>query len=71
MFAPVHDAHHDGARFRGHFHQVEAGFFGRPTGFFDGDDADLFAIGTDETDWAQTDLLVDTRLRFDKRLPPG
>jgi len=70
MLSPVHDAHHDRARFGGDLHEVEAGFFGRPAGFFDGDDADLFAVGADESDWAETDLLVDARLRFDKRLPP-
>jgi len=35
-----------------------------------GDDTDLLSVGTDETDWTQTDLLVDTGFIVDATLPP-
>jgi hypothetical protein len=47
MFPPVHDAHHDRSRVGGNLDEVQTGFRGGLTGFFDGDDADLLAAGTD------------------------
>ena len=47
VFTPVHDSDHDGACIRSDLDQIEAGVLGGLARFFDGDDADLFAVGTD------------------------
>jgi len=62
---PVHDADHDRPGVRRHLDEIEAGIGRDAAGFFDGDDADLLTIGTDETDGAQPDLFVDTNLVLD------
>jgi hypothetical protein len=65
VLAPVHDTDHDGARLGGDLDQVEAGFAGCLPGFIERNDTDLLAVGTDESDGAQTDLLVDANLGID------
>jgi hypothetical protein len=37
----------------------------------EGDNADLFSVGTDETNRAEMDLFVDTDFIFDAELLPG
>jgi hypothetical protein len=59
VLSPVHHAHHDGAGVGGDLHEVEAGFLGVTAGFFEGNDADLFAAGADQAYGGETDLLVD------------
>jgi len=70
MLAPVHDADDDGACVGSDLDEIEAGIGRDPACFFDGNDADLFAVGTDESDGAQTDLLVDPYLVLDQTSPP-
>jgi hypothetical protein len=60
MLAPVHDANHDRACIRGDLDQVEPRFGCNSAGFIEWDDADLFTIDPDQSDWAETDLLVDS-----------
>lgn len=60
MLAPVQDADHDGPGIRGYFDQVEAGFGCNPAGFIECDDADLFTLDPYQSDWAETDLIVDS-----------
>jgi hypothetical protein len=70
MLTPVHDAHDDGACFGGDLDQVETGFAGSLAGFIERNDADLLAVGTNESDGAQTNLLVDADLLLDQEKPP-
>jgi hypothetical protein len=60
MLAPVQDADHDGPGIRGYLDQVEAGFGCYPAGFIECDDADLFTLDPYQSDWAETDLIVDS-----------
>jgi hypothetical protein len=69
VLPPVHDADDDGARVRGDLDEIEAGFLGCAPCFFDGNDADLLAVGADETNGTQTDLVVDAYPLFDSAPP--
>lgn len=69
VFAPVHDPHDDGAYVRRDLHQVEPLVQGYTPGFVERDDARLFTIGIDESDGAETDLLVDSDVMIDERVP--
>jgi hypothetical protein len=59
MFAPVHDLDHRGSGVRGDLDEVESSLVGALAGVVESDDADLFAVGVDEADGADTDLVVD------------
>ena len=65
MLAPVHDANHDRAGLGSHFDEIQTGICCGLPSLFEGDDADLFATGTDQADGGQTNLFVDTDLGFD------
>jgi hypothetical protein len=65
MLTPVHDADHDGAGLGSNFDEIQTGICCGLAGLFEGDDADLFAAGTDQADGTQTDLIVDSNLGFD------
>jgi hypothetical protein len=65
----VHDADHDGTRLRGHLDEVEAGLLGDSSCFIEGNDADLLAVGADESDRTQADLIVDAYLIVDSTPP--
>lgn len=63
VLAPVHDAADGRPRGRRDLYQVQALLTGVVAGYFDGDDADLFAVGVDEADGADADLIVYSRSR--------
>jgi hypothetical protein len=65
----VHDADDDRTRFGCDLDQVETGFLRDAPGFFDGNDADLFAAGADETDGTEADLVIDANLFVDATPP--
>ena len=49
----------------GYLDEVEIGLLGQSQGVADGDDADLFAVGTDEPDLGYADPVVDAGLGAD------
>src|SRR5262249_48661528 len=61
----VHELGHGRSRGRGDLHQVEIGLPGKVKGLGDGNDADLFAVRTDESDLRHANALVDTRFGAD------
>jgi hypothetical protein len=69
VLAPVHDADHDGANIGSDLDEVETLLLGEAPGFFDGYDADLLAVGIDQADGTQTDLVVDTDFLVDSPPP--
>ena len=60
VLSPVHDLADDGAGGGRDLDQVEATGAGQRQGFLDRDDADLAAVGIDETDRREPDHLVDS-----------
>ena len=59
--AKVHQLDDDGARVGRDLHEVEALVAGKVPGFFDRHDAELFAVGADQSDRADADLVIDAR----------
>jgi hypothetical protein len=69
VLSPVHDAHHDGTGIGGDLDQIEARLLGVTPCFFEGNDADLFAVGADQAYGGETDLLVDANPIVDSTPP--
>src|SRR5262249_23675433 len=61
----VHELGHGRPRGRCDLHQVEIGLPGKVECLGDGNDADLFAVRTDESDLGHANALVDTRFGAD------
>jgi hypothetical protein len=59
VFSEIHDPANRGIRIEGHFNQVQLLFFGECKSLGDGNDSDLFAVGSDDADLAGFDLLID------------
>jgi hypothetical protein len=70
VLAVVHDADHDRSGRGRHLDEIEASLFGGAARLIEGNDADLLSIGTDESDGAQMDLIVDTNFIVDSVVPP-
>ena len=58
--AEVHDLHDGRLGLRRNFHQVQLGFARHPQSVLRRHDADVLAIGADQTDFAGPDLFVDS-----------
>src|SRR6185295_11357632 len=71
VLPPVHDADDDGARFRRDLDEIQAGFVGDASSFFEGNDADLLSTGADETDGTEADLIVHPDFFVDSTPPSG
>jgi hypothetical protein len=70
VLAVVHDADHDRTRRGRNLDEIESGLRGGLLGLIEGDDADLFTVGSDETNGAEVDLIVDADFLFDAKLLP-
>jgi hypothetical protein len=70
VLAPVHDTDDGWAGARCDLHEVELGVGRLLSGFFQGDDTDLLAVGVDESDGADADVVVYASLRSADFLPP-
>src|SRR5690606_17863734 len=62
VLAVIHDATNWRKGFGGNFHQIQLYLFRELQGFVDSDDADLFAIRTDQADLTSTDIFIDRGL---------
>jgi hypothetical protein len=69
VLAPVHDADHDRSRIGSYLDEIEASLRGDAPGFVERDDSDLFSLDADQTNWAETDLLIDSDSVVDSTPP--
>jgi len=70
VLAVVHDADDDRPGLGSDLDEVEPRLLRDAPRFFDGDDADLFSSGADQTDGTEADLLVHPNFIVDAT-PPG
>ncbi len=66
--AVVHDLAHWRAGVGCDFDQIEAPLAGNSSGFVGFDNANLLAVGIDDSDWSEADSFVDAMIRFRGRL---